>query len=369
MVSRQTILKNLPTYQNKYAHISDNQSVDDIIAAIKDCHKDFAIDYDKICNYFIGPTEYKTCKNIFNFLRENTNYFIESENEQTVKSPAAILSGKAKIDCKGMALFSCGILDAINRTGKQNIPYCYRFVSDSIFNVTPNHVFCVAFPGSGDNEIWVDAIPQVNKFNERIGYYYSIDKKFKAMSLYKVSGGDFNTVGDLSIPGVPLSAGDLTNIISIASNIFKTKPNPNDWKGWDAQDQAGGQWDGSSVRGWVLNDGSDVANEALNIASYIKANGIKTLTNSGRPYTVDGQGWRDVTLDEIAEKFKRGGLAQEAQALKQASNNIFSAASNAAQAAYGTPLVPGAAPSQAGLNMWLTLALVGGGLFLIMKKK
>lgn len=190
MVNVETILQVLPPYKNKYAPVTDNQTVNDIIKAIKNCHYDFSADYDKIAKYFIKDTPYKTCKGLFDFLRKNTDYFIESEEEQTVKSPSAILN-TGLIDCKGFALFSCGVLDAINRTGLQKIPYCYRFVSDSIFNMTPNHVFCVAFQNT-DQEIYIDPIPQVESFNQPITYYFSQDKKIKAMSLFKVSGGLFH---------------------------------------------------------------------------------------------------------------------------------------------------------------------------------
>ena len=362
MVSAKKILKNLPLYENKYFEITENQSVSDIMSAIKNCHNDFADHYDLIAQYFIDLNLdiYETCFNIFDFLKENTDYFQESEKEQKVMSPSAILTTK-KIDCKNYALFSCGILDAINRTRILKIPYCYRFVSDNIFKSEPGHVFCVAFPGT-DEEIYIDPIPQVQYFNQKINYYYSTDKKYKKMSLYKVSG-----IEDTKIPIIGLSANDVKGIIDIASSIFTSRPNPNDWVGWDRQDRDTNQWYGSSVRGWVINDGDSIENEAVNIASYIKANGIEALVNSGHPVTVYGTGWRDVTLEEIADKFRRGGLVSEAQALLNKYQDIIN--SNMKKNSGSGFNILNAPESQKGsTNILWTVGIALGAILFIFKK-
>lgn len=362
MVSKKIILNTLPQYKNQYAHIGDNQSVGDIIKAIKSCHKDFTNDYDKIAPFFIGSNNYQTCENIFYFLRDNVKYFIESEEEQTVKSPAAILK-TGEIDCKGFALFSCGVLDAINRSGLQKIPYCYRFVSDSIFSTTPNHVFCVAFPGTA-NEIWIDPIPQVSEFNDKIVYYYSLDKKFSAMSLYKVSGFE-NRIG-FTIPGVGVNTDDVLKLGSVLVNLFSKKGNPNDWQGWKAQDISYGEKPGFSAASWTLKDGDSVQNEALNIVQWIKNYGIDTVLTNWQTLG------KTVTIDDLANKLTRGGFPTEAQQFKQQYNSFLDQVLNltgfGTPSTSGTPAAPGT-NTKAGMNMFVTIGLVGAAAFFLLNKK
>lgn len=175
IVNRNFILSKLPRYQAQWEMLQDEQDVDDIMKGMQKVHNEFAKDYDKIAYFFVGETVVQTCENIFNFLRRETKYSIESDLHQTVRSPSAIVAtGKRLgIDCKNYALFAGGVLDAINRLGLQKINYCYRFVSDDMMNQAPCHVFVVVNPG-GD-EIWIDPIPQVENFNSHWTYYYPQD--------------------------------------------------------------------------------------------------------------------------------------------------------------------------------------------------
>lgn len=317
--SAKDILQLLPTYRGEMEILATNQSVRDIQKGIDLFHNKYAKDYDKIYKYFLGRDQWQTAQNIFTFLKNNTSYYIEGLEGQTVRNPSAILAtGKLDgIDCKNYALFIGGILDAINRSGKQNIPFAYRYAQTDFFGDDFNHVFIVVNPGT-NREFFIDPIPEVKNLDDRFPIYSYQDKKIKAM-LYGLSGTR-KQVG-FTIPGVGVDTDDVQKIFSIASNLFKgNQPNRNDWIGWDQWDSANGQWLGSSVRGWVLNDGDDVNNEALNILSYIKTKGLDNLVNSGKKTTVQGQGWRDVTLEEIAKKFERGGLTQEAQQLRTAAS-------------------------------------------------
>lgn len=365
MVSKKIILNTLPQYKNQYAHISDNQSVGDIIKAIKSCHKDFANDYDNIAPFFIGSNAYHTCENIFYFLRDNVNYFIESEDEQTVKSPAAILK-TGEIDCKGFALFSCGVLDAINRSGLQKIPYCYRFVSSSLFTTSPNHVFCVAFPDT-QNETWIDPIPQVKNFDEKITYYYSLDKKFKAMSLYSISGQKSERIGVIPVAVVAAAA---QKLIPIISKLFSKHGNPNDWQGWKAQDLSYGEKPGFSAASWTLKDGDSVQNEALNIVQWIKNYGIETLLTNWQTLG------KTLTIEDLTNKLTRGGFPTESQQFKQEYNGVLENSLSALNPfSSDTPTKSGYTPSapsqakQAGMNMYITFALVGAAAFFLLNKK
>jgi hypothetical protein len=116
----------------------------------------------------------------------------------------------------------------------------------------------------------------------------------------------------------------LQNGLSQFGGLFKSKGGTEtDWQGWDEQDRRNGQWfPASTVRGYVYTDGDDAALEARNIRAYIQANGLQNLIASGHKYSVPGQGHRDVTVQEIADKFRRGGLYQEATELMQYYNEL-----------------------------------------------
>lgn len=181
---RDIILGNLPRFRNNEYLRRNNQDTNDIIKGILETHAIYRPDYDKIANFFDDENPKKIGKKIFDFLKENVKYYVEPESKQTLKSPTAIVAtGRTTgADCKSYAMFASGILDALNRQGK-NIPFCYRFASYRMFDKTPGHVFTVINPGTS-NEIWVD--PVLNKFNEKKQYYFAKDKK--PMALYSING-------------------------------------------------------------------------------------------------------------------------------------------------------------------------------------
>jgi len=397
LISGNYILQKLAPFKNYRVVVSQDQSVNDIIKGILETHEKYKSEYDKISDDFIGASELETAKNIWNFLHSNVPYFIESTQNQTLRSPSAIVAMPG--DCKSYALFANGIFDSLNRKGVFNTPIAYRFADYRGINEF-QHVFSVLYPGT-NKEIWID--PVLSRFNEKKQPTSFKDKKIK-MALIALSGVNtkqnradelkaflnklVNERDQLLNAGVivPGSSKELEykvainkvtraiqdnsvgigvtddiktgiEIVSVITDLFKTKPNPNDWVGWDQQDKSNSQWDGSSVRGYVLNDGDNVQNEALNIVSYINARGLDVLTNSGHPTTIPGTGWRDVTIEEIANKLQRGGFPQEAAAILQKKNNPIA-----------DLLSPGKT-TKASTNMLLTLGLVGAGIFLITKMK
>ncbi len=174
----------LAPFQNRTKLVVDEQTTADIIKLIQQAHKLHAADYDKIAATFWAGNVEATCRKIFKFLKRNVKYDIEPEDRQSVKSPAAIIvtGGRwnGKNDCKHYSLFIAGILDALNRAGK-NIDWAYRFANYRLFQTSPHHVFIVVNPGK--NEIWVD--PVLQSFNQRKPYINAIDKK---MALYSING-------------------------------------------------------------------------------------------------------------------------------------------------------------------------------------
>ena len=181
------ILNILPPFLNKSSILVKNQGVGDIITGILHTHKIYAPQYDKISKSFWKGDARRTANAIYNFLKQNTHYKVEPDERQTLRSPSAILyMGADKntgLDCKSYSLFSAGILDSLNRSGKK-INWCYRFASYKIWDKLPHHVFVVINPGTG-NEIWLDNV--MTQFNEKKQYYYHIDKNIN-MALIAMAG-------------------------------------------------------------------------------------------------------------------------------------------------------------------------------------
>jgi len=177
MLSRSFLLHQISGFENKKNIIVQDQSTGDIIKAILDTHPKYKDDYKKLAPYFKGSSELKSCEKIWNFLKKNIRYVVESENKQYVRSAAAILK-QGVSDCKCFSLFAGGLCDALG------MKFCYRFASYNEYIKQPGHVFVVVNPGT-NNEIWID--PVLSYFNYKKPYYYKIDKKPK-MAIYSISG-------------------------------------------------------------------------------------------------------------------------------------------------------------------------------------
>lgn len=160
-----------------------DQQVPDIISAMLSAHKMYASEYDKISKDFYSGDGVQTAKKLFDFLKKNVKYKIESDQAQRIMSPGAILS-LGKNDCKNYALFIMGVLDSLKRKGLISNKIYYRFASYRLLDEIPHHVFAVIQDQQG-NEFFID--PVLSKFNERKTYYHKIDKS-PSMPLYSVSG-------------------------------------------------------------------------------------------------------------------------------------------------------------------------------------
>jgi len=174
----------LAPYRNNEVVLSKTQSAGDIINAMLAYHNLYKSEYDKLAPQFLATSNYGAGKKIFNFLKKNTKYKIESDKKQYIKSPSAILYSGSN-DCKNYALFIGGVLGAINRLYNSNINWCYRYASYKYLDKIPQHVFVVINPNT-DNEIWVD--PVLQNYNQRVEPTYIIDKKVKDMALIALSG-------------------------------------------------------------------------------------------------------------------------------------------------------------------------------------
>lgn len=221
MVSKNLILSKVQPFLNQQNIVVENQGVNDIITGILTTHNKYKKEYDKIYIYFVDDDIEETCRNIFQFLKDNVPYFIESNDLQFLKSPASILSTKS--DCKSYALFSCGVLDAYLRNERPEFELDYRFASYDPFDKTPQHVFCVV--KANGKEYWID--PVLDRFNQRKQPYFYKDKNINSMALVGLSGtsvGKYQT--DYETPQVyvdqPAAVGaDWTNILD---TVLKSAP-------------------------------------------------------------------------------------------------------------------------------------------------
>lgn len=178
---KNNLLRILPPFRGNYELITNRQTVGQIIREVLEAHKIFYKDYDLIAPEFYYSDPVQTFKALFSFLKSNVQYNEESEEKQTVTSPAGILSiGEG--DCKHYASFIGGVLDSLKRSGEK-INWFYRFASYDPFSSEPGHVFVVAeFDG---NQYWID--PVLKSFDLRLQPVSYIDKKI-SMPLYRVSG-------------------------------------------------------------------------------------------------------------------------------------------------------------------------------------
>lgn len=175
------LLAKLPPFMGKFQLISKRQTVGEIIREVIAAHQMFYSHYDAIANDFYYSDPVKTFQSLFSFLKGAVVYNEESEESQTVTSPAGILAiGKG--DCKHYASFIGGVLDALKRKGMP-IKWKYRFANYDPLQNEPGHVFVVA--EYNGREYWID--PVLKNFDQRLQPVNYTDKKI-VMPLYRVSG-------------------------------------------------------------------------------------------------------------------------------------------------------------------------------------
>ena len=182
-MQKNLLLGRLKSFGGNSKMLVRDQQVPDIISAMLSAHKLYASEYDKISQDFYSGDGIQTAKKLFDFLKKNVRYKIESDKNQRIMSPSAILS-LGKNDCKNYALFIMGVLDSLKRKGLINNKIYYRFASYKLLDEIPHHVFAVIQDQNG-NEYFID--PVLSSFNERKTYYHKIDKE-PTMPLYSVSG-------------------------------------------------------------------------------------------------------------------------------------------------------------------------------------
>lgn len=393
------LLRVLPAFTGHKEVLIGDQNLNDVINGVVEAAYRYKDQYKNIWPYFAGHGAVSTAKNIFKYCKENLTYDIEPDNRQTVKTPAAIIATK-KNDCKNYALFSSGTLQAYREATKEDFDIILRFAGYNGNGIT--HVFTVI--RKDGKEYYVD--PVLNKFDDRSQEPTKVkDYKLKNMALIALSGINPYTndkeyfvtqsnpvpgsaVGDTPVPkksgflkaaeavqksapeqsdlakganlAINVASGNwaaaAVQLVDILGSMFGKGDAPgNYWMAWERIDQQYGNPIGASAQHWIMFDGDSVQNEALNLISYIQ-NSDPTLEKVlGKNSTTLRDAGRYVTFDDLTEKLRRGGYANEADQLQ----NIYKSLTKK----------PDAGTTQASTNMFLTIGLIGAAAFFLLKRK
>ncbi len=116
----------------------------------------------KRASLFKGKNKLETCKNIFNFLKDNITYVEDSVYFQDIKLPNRLIKER-KGDCKSYSMFTASILECLG------IPYKFAYTSYTD-NKTPQHVYVQTNDGIIIDAVW-------HKFNSEKPYTYKYLKK------------------------------------------------------------------------------------------------------------------------------------------------------------------------------------------------
>ena len=182
-MNRNYIINKLGEADNRAKLIKPVQSTYDIINQIKQQHNANLPYARLIAHKFKGRTFYATCKNIFNFLKKNIEYKIESGDMQTTKTIQRLMHD-GHGDCKHYANFINPILHALY--GPYTFVYRFASYNDSLL---PQHVYAVGISPENGREIYID--PVLPDFDVEKKYNHKIDKR---MALYSLSGVNKATV-------------------------------------------------------------------------------------------------------------------------------------------------------------------------------
>lgn len=148
----------------------------DIITAIYAMVPAAVNETKQLSKYLCGDDAKNTARNIYNFLADNVTYIKDTDYEQVIKLPAALVAHGG--DCKSFALFAVSCL--LNC----KLPAYFRFASYDPTDKTPTHVYAFTKDNAG-HEIIID--PVYGVFNSQKSYYFKKDKNMKISSMAGVN--------------------------------------------------------------------------------------------------------------------------------------------------------------------------------------
>jgi len=152
-----------------YKDRADNKDIRDLLEKLVPKATAQMVTYSK---KFQGATELDTCKNIFDFLKNDVRYVADGE-QQIIKLPSALLRKKVG-DCKSFSLLTASILANLN------IPYTFVYASYNS-NPIPAHVYVQTQSG-----IIIDAVYGI--FNEEKKANYKYKKNMKVGYMAGING-------------------------------------------------------------------------------------------------------------------------------------------------------------------------------------
>lgn len=171
MKAWQTHLIAKATGENDLKHENGNtQDIMNVLLAADDKAAAFA---KKFAPTLKGASLFDTCKNVFDFVKTQIPYKIDTPGYQWIKSPGRLWADRQG-DCKSFSLF---IGSCLRNLG---IPYGYRFTSYVANNPTPTHVY-VYVPLKDGKELILDAVWK-GPFNSQKPYAHKIDKLMSKIS-------------------------------------------------------------------------------------------------------------------------------------------------------------------------------------------
>lgn len=136
--------------------------------------------------YLEAENTLKTCKNIFNFVRENIKYKLEKG--ELLREPArSWKERKEGVDCDCYSIFISTILINLN------IEHSFRIASYNREDIEDfQHVYVVAFDELGE-EIPLDTVPQIRQFGEEEPYINKEDFEVLKMNTKQLNGFNQNS--------------------------------------------------------------------------------------------------------------------------------------------------------------------------------
>ena len=174
----------IPLPKNKETIFFNDGDTHDIINVIEKVDKDSESNrYTKdFAKQFEDKDEFKTCENIWQFVKNNIKYSADKSGHEIVQYPNYLVyNGKG--DCKS---FSILIGDLLRNVHNGKIDFRYRFISQDIFDKTPKHVYVVATLNDG-YECILDAV--YTDFDREPKYFYKTDRAaFRIKGTAKVQG-------------------------------------------------------------------------------------------------------------------------------------------------------------------------------------
>lgn len=180
MINAQIAERLIPKPNSKKVLSKPNGDTGDIMHQVLSVYSRSGDQLQKLAPYLRSGNVEQTCRNIWEFVKQNIAYQVDPPGVQWVKTPARTWADKV-CDCKSYSIFIAACLKALGIKG------AFRFVSFVENDPTPTHVYVVV-KNNGREIIIDDVLPS---FNEEKPYQHKQD--YTMSDVYTLSGiGEVN---------------------------------------------------------------------------------------------------------------------------------------------------------------------------------